>query len=77
MVDATDLKSVGSNTVPVQVRPRAPMKPITYEVATRDFFAPNKSLSENGNLEPTNVLKIVDALRFKLTASPSESNESA
>ena len=24
LVDATDLKSVGSNTVPVQVRPRAP-----------------------------------------------------
>ena len=33
LVDAADLKSVGSNTVPVRFRPSAPIKKVTLEVA--------------------------------------------
>lgn len=36
-----------------------------------------KSLPENGNPELTTVLKVVDALGLKLTASPSDSDEAA
>jgi len=36
-----------------------------------------KSLSEDGNPELTTVLKVVDALGLKLTASPSDSDEAA
>ena len=33
LVDAADLKSVGSNTVPVRFRPSAPIKKVTLAVA--------------------------------------------
>ena len=36
-----------------------------------------KSLSENGNPELTTVLKVINALGLKLTASPSDSDEAA